>query len=126
MKRVMVAVAVCAALLGLSAVAASAADYVVGYTAAGEWFDPGEGHGSSYDNACGRFFDNNFAKGASSWGLITYIGPAGGWNYSKQGYGALGRTLSDPRWTKKLHCKNNSGVRYQGGCWGQARTYPCV
>jgi hypothetical protein len=113
-------------VVGLSATVASAAEYALGYTQAGEWFDPGEGHGSGYDGVCGRWFENNFPKATNAWGLITFIDTSGGWNYSKQGYGVLGRTLTSVHWTKKMHCKNNSGTRYQGGCWGYYRTYPCA
>lgn len=122
------------ALVGVIAVAAFAAvgvragfaDTVSGYAGPGEWFSPGEGHGSYYDNICRRWVDNNFAKGSGAWGLVTFINPSGGWSYTKQGYGNIFRPLPTNNWTKKLHCKNNSSSGYQGGCFGFIRQYQCA
>ena len=58
LARVLPIVVVAFALLG----GAARADTVHGYAGPGEWFSPGEGHGSSYDSLCGRWVDNNFAK----------------------------------------------------------------
>jgi len=105
---------------------AARADTVYGYAGPGEWFSPGEGHGSVYDNLCGRWVDNNFAKPANAWGLVTFINPSGGWSYTQQAYGNIFRDLPNHQWAKKLHCKNNSGSTYQGGCFGFRRQYSCT
>jgi len=125
MRRVAIVASVCAVALGGMA-GAGLADSVHGYAGPGEWFDPGEGHGSSYDSICGRWVDNNFAKGQGAWGLITFINPSGGWSYTQQGPGNLFGSLPNHRWTKKLHCKNNRSSTYQGGCFGFIRNYPCA
>ncbi len=105
---------------------AARADYVYGYAGPGEWFSPGEGHGSAYDNLCGKWVDNNFAKPSNAWGLVTFINTSGGWSYTQQAYGYIFRSLPNHHWTKKLHCKNNTGATYQGGCFGFRRAYSCA
>ncbi len=120
-----------AVLLGLVIVLAgfgaiARADTVYGYAGPGEWFSVDEGHGSGYDSACRAWIDNNFAKAPSAWGLVTFIDPSGGWNYTQQGYGNIFRVLPNHNWKKKLHCRNNSRSVYQGGCFGFIRQYPCV
>lgn len=103
------------------------ADTVYGYAGPGAWFSPGDGYGSTYDTFCYPWMDNNFAKSASSWGLVTFIDRSGGWSYTKQGYGNLLSDLPQASWvSRKLHCKNNSGTRYQGGCFGFRRNSPCA
>jgi hypothetical protein len=102
------------------------ADTVYGYAGPGEWFSVGEGHGSNYDYPCGHWVDNNFAKAGNAWGLVTFIDTSGGWNYTQQGYGNIFRQLPNHQWKKKLHCKNNSGSAYQGGCFGFMRSYQCA
>src|SRR5262249_51232165 len=114
------------ALASLAAFGVARADTFYGYAGPGEWFSVGEGHGSAYDNACGVWVENDFAKASSAYGLVTFINPSGGWNYTKQGYGNIFRPLDNVQWTKKLHCKNNSGSAYQGGCFGFVRTFPCA
>jgi hypothetical protein len=116
MRRLAIATAVTALALAGFGVGAGVAS-IVPYTGAGDWFAPGQGRSSNYD-WCHYWTGNNFAKGSSAWGLVTFITPSGGWRYSVQKYGTIFRTLSDYRWTKKLHCKNNSNAGYQGGCWG--------
>ena len=114
------AATVIVALGGLGVGAAGAA-YVYGYSAAGEWFSPGEGYGSVYDHFCGPWIENNFSKGGGSLGLITFIDGNGNWNYTVKGTGWIKRGLSvssSRQWSKKLHCKNHSGATYQGGCYG--------
>jgi hypothetical protein len=103
------------------------ADTVYGYAGPGAWFSPGDGYGSSYDTLCYPWIDNNFAKSSSSWGLVTFIDQSGGWSYSKQAYGNIFRELPASAWGyKKLHCKNTSSARYQGGCFGFRRYSTCA
>jgi hypothetical protein len=118
MKRLVTVLVLALVVLAASAVGARAAQYVQGYSAAGEWFSPGEGYGSPYDHFCGPWVENDFSKGTGAWGLITFIDTRGNWNSTTQGYGWLSRPLSNPSWTKKLHCKNNRESTYQGGCYG--------
>ena len=106
----------------------AAADVFRPYTAPGEWFSPGEMYGSAYD-WCGYWKDNTFSKAQSSHGLITYIDTGGNWHFTVQGKGVLSRQLtwSEMRaFTKKLHCRNNSGVGYQGGCFGILQEAYCA
>jgi hypothetical protein len=123
---------VVAALVALGAFGAGGAmaATVYGYSAAGEWFSPGEGYGGAYDHHCGPWISNNFSKSANAWGLITFIDTRGGWNLSMQGVGWLRRELSVAQsrtWSKKPHCKNNSSATYQGGCFGFRESNPsCV
>ena len=119
MRRLSTAIAVLAVALAGLGVGTGAA-YIEPYTGPGEWFSAGQGRSSGYD-WCNYWTGNNFAKGAGAWGLVTFITPSGGWRYSVQKYGNIFRALADYRWTKKLHCKNNSGSGYQGGCWGDRR-----
>lgn len=119
-------VAALVSLAGFGAGSGAAATFY-GYTPPGAWFSPGAGAGSSYDNFCGPWVENTFAKGSSSYGLITFIDPGGGWNLTKQGYGTITRTISmytSRTWRKKLHCKNNSTKTYQGGCFGFRESDP--
>ena len=126
MAKVLMAL-VMAALVVLAIFGAVArADTVYGYAGPGAWFSPGDGYGSVYDNPCYPWIDNNFAKSSSSWGLVTFIDTSGGWNYTRQAYGNIFRDLPNNAWIKKLHCKNNSGTRYQGGCFGFRRSYSCA
>jgi hypothetical protein len=119
MRRFGTAIAVAlVAVVGLGV--GTGAAYIEPYTGPGEWFAAGQGRSSNYD-WCNSWYGNNFAKSASSWGLVTFITPSGGWRYSVQKYGNIFRTISDYNWPKKLHCKNNSASRYQGGCWGDRR-----
>ena len=126
MNRLLVALALVAVVLLTAFGATAHADSVYGYAGPGEWFSAGEGHGSGYDNPCYSWIDNNFAKSSSSWGLVTFINTSGGWNYTKQAYGNIFRELPNSAWIKKLHCLNNSGTGYQGGCFGFKRQYSCV
>ena len=125
MKRLATVLLLAVVVFGALGVAARA-DSVYGYAGPGEWFSPGEGHGSVYDQACSRWIDNNFAKPASAWGLVTFIDTSGNWSYTQQGYGNIFRPLPSHIWTKKLHCKNNTGATYQGGCFGFRRQYSCA
>ena len=126
MARFLLALVVAAAL-ALSAWGAIArADYVYGYAGPGAWFSPGDGYGSAYDSPCYPWVSNNFAKSDSSWGLVTFINTSGGWSYTRQAYGNIFRDLPSNAWIKKLHCKNNSATRYQGGCFGFRRYVQCV
>jgi hypothetical protein len=124
----LVAAAALAAALALGALTVTAhADTWRGYAGPGEWFSAGEGHGSTYDHqACWFWIDNTFAKAPSAWGLVTFINTSGGWSYTRQAYGNIFRVLPEHTWQKKLHCKNNSGSAYQGGCFGYLRNYPCA
>jgi hypothetical protein len=128
MKRIAVALVLVVAAIGAGS--AGATRYFYGYSAPGEWFSPGEGYGSVYDHFCGPWVNNTFSKAQSAWGLITFIDTGGGWNNSVQGGGVLSRDLSvsySRGWTKKLHCKNNRTVGYQGGCFGIRDSDPnCV
>jgi hypothetical protein len=122
-----VAVAVVALVLGGMAVGSGAA-YIEPYTGAGDWFSPGQARASQYD-WCRYWTGNNFAKGSSAWGLVTFITPSGGWRYTVQKYGHIFRSISfDYRWSKKLYCRNTSSVGYTGGCWGDREdtTDTCV
>jgi hypothetical protein len=118
------------ALVGVVALVAlvgvALADSVYGYTAAGTWFSPGKAYGSAYDNACGRWTENNFSKGSNSWGLVTFIDPGGNWSNTRQGNGWILTSPSNLFSTKKLHCKNNSSKTYQGGCYGFSRPFQCA
>jgi len=125
MRRALLALALTAVAFASTAVVAHA-DYLYGYTGAGAWFSPGTGTGSPYDNACGRWSDNDFSKASGAWGLVTFIAPDGGWSNTRQGYGLISTQPSNIFATKKMHCKNNSGVGYQGGCFGFYRKYSCV
>lgn len=116
MKRLATALVLAVVALAGFGVGTGAA-YIEGYAGPGEWFSPGEGHGSAYD-WCRYWTGNNFAKGPNAWGLVTFINTSGGWSYTTQKYGNIFRPLTSFKWTKKLHCKNNSGSTYQGGCWG--------
>jgi hypothetical protein len=117
----------CAAVLAAGyGVTRATADTLYGYTAPGTWFSPGNGYGSAYDNLCSRWTDNNFSKGSGAWGLITFIDSGGGWHDTKQGYGWIHRPPTTINWAKKLHCKNNSQSRYQGGCFGYRNQYSCT
>ncbi|HXG75570.1 MAG TPA: hypothetical protein VNJ53_03280 [Gaiellaceae bacterium] len=129
MKRrfvVVAAAAACAAAVLGSARAAS----VYGYSAAGEWFSPGEAYSGPYDHACGPWVSNHFSKAEGAWGLITFIDPNGNWRRTKQGGGWLRDYLSageSSGWRKKPHCKNNAWVPYQGGCFGMRESFSnCV
>ena len=113
-------------MLGLGTGTAAAATYFRGYSSPGETFSSGEGYGSAYDGACTYWVENDFSKPQSAYGLITFINTGGGWRDTKQGYGLLSRAPSSINWTKKLHCKNNSGATYQGGCYGFYNTYQCA
>ena len=125
MRRLGIAVAVVIVALGSFGVG-SATAYLVPYTGPGEWFAPGQGRSSDYD-WCGYWTENNFAKAPSAWGLTTFITPGGGWRYSKQKYGNIFNSLgSDYKWFKKLHCKNNTGSGYQGGCFGDRQSALCA
>jgi hypothetical protein len=126
MTRLLVALALVAAVLMTAFGGVARADSVYGYAGPGAWFAAGDGRGSSYDSPCYPWINNNFAKSNTSWGLVTFIDTSGGWNYSKQAYGNIFRDLPNVAWIKKLHCKNNSSVRYQGGCFGFRREYSCV
>jgi hypothetical protein len=117
MRRVAIAIAVLAVALAGFGVGTAAA-YIEPYTGGGDSFAPGQGRSSGYD-WCHYWTGNNFAKGANAWGLVTFITPSGGWRYTVQKYGNIFKSISsDFQWTKKLHCKNNSGSSYSGGCWG--------
>jgi hypothetical protein len=116
MRKLSTAIALLAIVLAGFGVGTAVAS-IEPYTGAGDWFSPGQGRSSGYD-WCRYWTGNNFAKSASAWGLVTFINTSGGWRYSVQKYGNIFRPISDYRWTKKLHCKNNSSVGYQGGCWG--------
>ena len=124
MKRVGTALAVVVLALTSFGVG-SAAAYVVPYAGPGEWFAAGQGRSTDYD-WCGWWTENNFAKSPSAWGLVTFITPGGGWRYSVQKYGHIFRTLPEYHWFKKLHCKNNTGSGYQGGCWGDRQPAQCA
>jgi hypothetical protein len=113
------------ALAGLGA-GTAAADTFYAYTAPGETFSPGEGHGSVYDNFCSRWTENDFSKAGSAYGMITFIDPNGNWSNTLRGTGWLERILPSPNFAKKLYCKNVSGTTYQGGCFGFRNKYPCV
>jgi hypothetical protein len=127
MARLLSAVVVVAAVALASWGAVARADYVYGYAGPGAWFSPGDGYGSAYDSPCYPWVGNNFAKADSSWGLVTAINTSGGWSYTKQGYGNLSPSIpTSSYWVKKLHCKNNSSTRYQGGCFGFRRQVQCV
>jgi len=104
----------------------AAADTFYGYTAPGTWFTPGAGYGSVYDNGCSRWKENDFSKGWNALGLITFIDSSGNWHNTMQGYGWIHRAPSPLDWTKKLHCKNNSGASYQGGCFGYRTSATCA
>ena len=121
--------ATAAATLALAGVGAgTGAAYIEPYTGAGDWFSPGQARASQYD-WCIYWTGNNFAKGESAWGLVTFITPSGGWRYTVQKYGNIFRSISsDYRWTKKLYCRNTSSVGYRGGCWGNRDDSPgtCV
>ena len=125
MRRIGIAVTITALVFASAAVVAHA-DSVYGYTAPGTWFSPGQGAGSPYDSICAKWVENNFSKGSGSWGLVTFIGPGGGWSNTRQGYGWLVTSPSDIWATKKMHCKNNSSVTYQGGCYGFMRYFSCA
>ena len=105
--------------------AGKGAAYIVGYAGPGAWFSPSEAYATDYDD-CHRWTGNNFAKGEDAYGLLTYIKPSGSWSYGIQKYGNIFSDLPEWHWTKKLHCKNNSGSFYQGGCWGERREAQCV
>jgi hypothetical protein len=104
----------------------TAAAYFEPYAGPGESFSPGEGHGSVYDHACGRWAENFFNKAPSALGLMTFIDPSGNWSNGAQGYGGLYRKLTNPIWSKKLHCKNTSGSTYAAGCYGNRVSYQCA
>ena len=129
MRFATLAATVVVALAGLGLSAAGAAT-VYGYSAAGEWFSPGEAYGSVYDHFCGPWVENDFSKGSSALGLITFIDTGGNWNYTVKGTGWIKKALSmssSRMWSKKLHCKNHSGGTYQGGCYGFRESDPnCV
>lgn len=120
-----------AALVGVSGFAvgtAAAAEYFIGYSAPGEWFSPGEMYSSYYD-WCGNWTENTFSKGASAYGLITFIDPSGNWRYGKQGTGVLTRRLTLAERLavrKKPHCRNNSGSGFQGGCLAYIEPGQCA
>jgi hypothetical protein len=122
MRRLGTAIAVVALALASFGVGAAAA-YIEPYTGPGEWFAAGQGRSSAYDG-CIYWTGNNFAKGSNAWGLVTFITPSGAWRYSVQKYGNIFRALPEYFWRKKLHCKNNSGSGYQGGCWGDREDGP--
>jgi hypothetical protein len=106
----------------------AAADIFKGYTGPGVWFSPGAMASGDYD-WCSPWKNNTFAKDSSAYGLITFIDLNGGWHYGKQGTGTLSRDLSFAEQTslvKKPHCRNNSSVRYQGGCFAIAREASCA
>lgn len=130
MRRFVLGIVVALSALTGFGVGTGAAATFYGYSAPGEWFSPGEAYGSVYDGFCGPWVNNTFSKGAGAWGLITFIDRAGNWNYTKQGPGVLRRDLNatdSSRWSKKLHCKNNSASTYQGGCFGFRETFQnCV
>ena len=126
MRRLVLALAFAALLLAALGVGKGAADTFYGYTSPGTWFSSGQGYGSVYDNICSRWSENHFSKGGSAWGLITFIDSGGGWHDSMQGFGWIHRAPSSLNWTKKLHCGNNSGVGYQGGCFGYRHAYQCA
>jgi hypothetical protein len=124
MRKLGTAIAVMTLALASFGAGSAAAD-LVPYTGPGEWFAAGQGRSSDYD-WCGWWTENNFAKSQSAWGLVTFITPGGGWRYSMQKYGSIFRTLPEYRWFKKLHCKNNTGSGYQGGCWGNRQPALCA
>jgi hypothetical protein len=119
MKRLAMALAVAVTAAAGFGVGTGAA-YIQPYVGPGQWFSPGEGHGSDYD-WCHYWTGNNFAKHGGAWGLVTYIQPSGSWSYTTQKFGNIFSDLPEWRWRKKLHCRNNSGSAYQGGCWGERR-----
>lgn len=129
MKRL--ATVLAAALVSLTGFAvgtASAGESFYAYTQPGTWFAPGAKAGTYYD-WCGYWRENTFSKGSSSYGLITFIDLNGNWNFGKQGLGTLTRrlTVSESRaFVKKLHCRNNSGSGYQGGCFGFIESAQCA
>lgn len=128
MKRRVVTIAVVLLVVAGVGAGTGAAAYFEGYSAAGEWFSPGEMYGSGYD-WCRYWVNNTFSKGSSAHGLITFIDVNGNWRYGKQGTGVLSRDLSWAEtygWRKKLHCRNNSSVGYQGGCFGLYEPAQCA
>jgi len=126
MRRALTAL-LCAAVVAAGyGVTRAAADSVYGYTAPGTWFSPGAGYGSPYDSFCNRWVENDFSKAWSYWGLIAFIDSGGGWHDTTQGYGWIYKAPSGSYFTKKLHCKNNSQTRIQGGCYGYQRPGQCA
>jgi len=128
MKRRLTMLAVVLAVFAGLGAGSGAAAYLEGYSAPGEWFSPGEKYGSEYD-WCRNWVNNTFSKAKSAKGVITFIDLGGNWHYTVHGYGVLSRDLTWAEtygWTKKLHCKNNSAVGYQGGCYGLYEPQACA
>jgi len=128
MKRFATTVAALALAVAGFGVGTAAAEIFRPYTAAGEWFSPGEMYGGDYD-WCGWWTENNFSKGPSAYGLITFIDVRGNWHFGKQGLGWLRRVLTSTEqraFVKKPHCRNNSGAGYQGGCFAFIQEAQCV
>jgi hypothetical protein len=128
MKRFATALAVAVLSLAAFGAGTAAAEAFRPYTDPGTWFSPGTMYSGYYD-WCGSWTENNFSKGSTASGLITFIDLGGNWHYGKQGTGWLRRTLSSGEqssFVKKPHCRNNSGNGYQGGCFAFQREASCA